>query len=99
MTSIWIDLQGRIGFVYGFICKLWTQAEAGQAEMLIAPITVVVSVVRKRLLYDSLNISEADKKNPATIITKLETFPKGLINETSERHVFNVRVQEDGEIY
>ena len=32
-----------------------------------------------------------------TIITKLETLAKGIINETLERHAFNMRNQQDGE--
>ena len=50
-----------------------------------------------RHIYDSFNLSEDDSKNSETIIQRLETFAKGIINETMERHSFNNRKQEDGE--
>ena len=50
-----------------------------------------------RHIYDSFNLNEDDSKNSETIIQRLETFAKGIINETIERHSFNNRKQEDGE--
>ena len=50
-----------------------------------------------RKIYESLNLTEEEKKNNKTIIEKLEIFAKGIINETIERHTFNQRNQEDGE--
>ena len=50
-----------------------------------------------RHIYDSFNLNEDDSKNSETIIQRLETFAKGIINETMERHSFNNRKQEDGE--
>ena len=52
-----------------------------------------------RRIYESLQLSDDDKKNSATIITKLEVFAKGTVNETMERHTFNSRVQQDGEMF
>lgn len=42
-------------------------------------------------------LSDEEKKDPAVIIDKLETFAKGIMNETMERHNFNSRVQDEGE--
>ena len=48
-------------------------------------------------IYESLNLTTEESENSATIMEALETFAKGIINETMERHVFNIRNQEDGE--
>ena len=52
-----------------------------------------------RNIYDTLNLSENDAKDVAKIIEALEGFAKGIVNETLERHIFNCRVQEDGEMF
>ena len=39
-----------------------------------------------RHIYDLFNLSKDDSKNSETIIQRLETFAKGIINETMERH-------------
>lgn len=43
------------------------------------------------------NLSEAESKASTTINAKLESFAKGTINETMERHILNLRNQEEGE--
>ena len=50
-----------------------------------------------RNIYDSLNLSEADSKKMNRVLEALETFARGVVNETMERHTFNNRTQEDGE--
>ena len=50
-----------------------------------------------RTIYESLNLKTEESENRATIMEALETFAKGIINETMERHIFNIRNQEDGE--
>ena len=50
-----------------------------------------------RNIYESFNLKAPDSENPATIITALENFAKGIVNETMERHLFNSRSQDDGE--
>ncbi len=35
-----------------------------------------------RNIYESLNLTDQEEKDPKTIIEKLEQFSKGLINET-----------------
>ena len=52
-----------------------------------------------RNIYESLNLSEMDKKDTAKIIVVLEKFAKGVVNETLERHLFNSRCQEEGELF
>ena len=52
---------------------------------------------KTRHVYNSFNLNEDHFKNPETINQRLETFAKGIINETMERHVFNNRKKEDGE--
>lgn len=41
--------------------------------------------------YETLSLFEYDKKDISRIITALQTFAKGVINETLERHIFNQR--------
>ena len=50
-----------------------------------------------RNIYEALSLSEGDGKDPEKIIEHLETFARGIINETLERHSFNCRKQEEGE--
>ena len=52
-----------------------------------------------RNIYESLNLTEQEEKDPKVILEKLEKFSKGLVNETLERHVFNLRQQEEGEAF
>ena len=52
-----------------------------------------------RNIYESLNLSETDAKDTEKIIDVLEKFAKGIVNETLERHLFNSRCQEEGELF
>ena len=52
-----------------------------------------------RSIYESLNLTEVQKKDPEMIITEMEKFAKGIINETLERHKFFTRNQEEGEVF
>ena len=56
-------------------------------------------ILERRHIYDSFNLNENDWKNPETIAYRFETFAKGIINETMERHSFNNKKQEDGETF
>ena len=46
-----------------------------------------------------MGLSENDANDVAKIIDALEGFAKRIVNETLERHVFNCRVQEEGEFF
>ena len=48
-------------------------------------------------IYDTLGLTDDEEKDVNIIINKLETFAKGTVNETMERHIFNSRDQQDGE--
>ena len=50
-----------------------------------------------RKIYDSLSLTEADRKDANKILEAMETFAKGIINETIERHNFNTRNQKEEE--
>ena len=50
-----------------------------------------------RKIYSSLGLTATEKEDPESIIPAIETFAKGIINETLERHLFNNRKQEEGE--
>ena len=50
-----------------------------------------------REVYESLTLTDEERKKEGIIITALAKFAKGVINETLERHTFNCREQEDGE--
>jgi len=52
-----------------------------------------------RNIYESLGLSDDEKKDTVTIIHKMKTFAKGIVNETLERHVFNTRNQQEGELF
>ena len=52
-----------------------------------------------RKIYNTLNLTPDEAKDDKVIITKLETFAKGTVNETLERHTFNSRTQEEGESF
>ena len=48
-------------------------------------------------IYETLGLTDDEEKDSEAIINKLETFAKGTVNETMERHTFNSRNQKDGE--
>ena len=50
-----------------------------------------------RKKYDTLNISENDHEEVNAIVNALESFAKGVINESLERYTLNKRVQETSE--
>ena len=52
-----------------------------------------------RKIYDTLGLTEEEQKDPKVIIEKLENFAKGTVNVTMERHTFNTRNQEEGELF
>ena len=52
-----------------------------------------------RNIYESLGLNDDEKKDTATIINKMKTFAKGIVNEKMERHVFNTRNQQEGELF
>ena len=52
-----------------------------------------------RNIYESLNLSETDAKDTEKIINVLEKFAEGIVNESLERHLFNSRCQEEGELF
>ena len=50
-----------------------------------------------RKIYSSLGLTTTQKEDPEEIIKEMEKFAKGIVNETLERHIFNIRNQEEGE--
>ena len=52
-----------------------------------------------RKIYESLQLTAAEQQVSATIIAKLKEFAKGTVNETLERHTFNSRFQQEGELF
>ena len=52
-----------------------------------------------RNISEAFNLSEADANSQNKILETLETFSRGIINETLERYTFNLRQQEDGESF
>ena len=48
-------------------------------------------------ICESIGLSNKDKKNPGKVLEAMESFSKGLIDETLERHAFNLRKQEEVE--
>ena len=52
-----------------------------------------------RKIYNSLSLTAEQKEDPEHIIKTLEKFAKGIINECLERHQFNGRQQEEGEVF
>ena len=52
---------------------------------------------QKQYMSTTLNLNEEYSKNPEKIIQKLETFAKGILHKTIERHFFNNKKQEDEE--
>ena len=77
---------------YVVVTKLAEESAGYQASMLRYSFTEDT-----RKIYNTLNLSEEEAKTSATIIAQLETFAKGTINETMERHILNSRKQEEGE--
>ena len=82
----WID--------YCIVTELEKKAPEYQSAMLRYTFTD-----ETRNIYESLNLSETDAKDTAKIIDALEKFAKGIVNETLERHLFNSRGQEEGELF
>ena len=39
-----------------------------------------------RTIYESLNLSTEDRKDPEKVMKAIEEFAKGILNETLERH-------------
>ena len=52
-----------------------------------------------RKIYNTLGLTAEESKDEKVIIQKLETFAKGTVNETLERHTFNSRNQEEDEAF
>ena len=79
---------------YAIITKLEEQSAAYQCSVLRYTFTEDT-----RKIYNTLELTDAEKQNKTTILEKLEAFAKGTVNETMERHTFNSRIQEDGETF
>lgn len=77
---------------YVVVTKLGNESASYQSAML----RYSFSEETQRI-YRTLEISEAESNNVGAILAKIETFAKGTINETMERHIFNSRNQEEGE--
>ena len=82
----WID--------YSIVTKLQDETPEYRCSMLRYTFTE-----ETRKIYNTLNLTADEAKDDKTIITKLETFAKGTVNETLERHTFNSRTQEEGESF
>ena len=52
-----------------------------------------------RRIYDTFALTEEQEKDPKVILDKLESFAKGTVNRTMERHIFYNRDQEEGELF
>ena len=79
---------------YFIVTELGKKAAAYQCAMLRYTFTD-----ETRNIYDTLGLSENDANDVTKIIDALEGFAKGIVNENLERHVFNCRVQEEGELF
>ena len=77
---------------YVLLSKLGTKEKPYQAAMLRYSF-----VDETRNIYESLKLSDEDIKDPDKIMTAMETFAKGIVNETLERHTFHTRHQQEGE--
>ena len=77
---------------YELLTDLKAKTEEYQSAMLRYTFTTDT-----RHVYESFNLNEEEAKNPEHIIEKLESFAKGIINETMERHSFHNRQQEEEE--
>ena len=77
---------------YVVVTKLSDEAAEYQSSMLRYTFTE-----ETRKIYNTLNLTDEEAKSCNAILTKLETFAKGTINETMERHIFNSRSQEEDE--
>ena len=86
MKAKWID--------YCIVTELEKKTPEYQSAMLRYTFTD-----ETRNIYESLNLSETDAKDIEKIIDVLEKFAKGIVNETLERHLFNSRWQEEGELF
>ena len=79
---------------YAVVTKLAAEEETYKCSMLRYSFTEDT-----RKIYESLQLTDAEKLNSATIIEKLKEFAKGTVNETLERHTFNSRYQQEGELF
>ena len=77
---------------YAVITKLADNDAAYQCSMLRYTFTEDT-----RKIYNTLELTDDEKKDVKKILEKLEAFAKGTVNETMERHTFNCRSQEEGE--
>ena len=77
---------------YSLLTKLSEQSKEYQCALLRYTFTD-----ETRNVYESFNLSTEDAKDPKKILEALETFSRGVVNETLERHLFNSRKQDDGE--
>ena len=76
---------------YVMLTELNTKSAAYQAAMLRYAFTD-----QTRQMYDSLQLSDDDARDPGKILEEIEKFAKGIINETLERHTFYSRNQHEG---
>ena len=79
---------------YSVITKLDEKDQAYQCSVLRYTFTE-----ETRKIYNTLELTDDEKKDKGKIIEKLEAFAKGTVNETMERHTFNSRNQEEGESF
>ena len=86
--TIW----GRKWSDYSLLTKLSEQPVEYQCALLRYTFTD-----ETRNIYESFNLSTEDAKNPNKILDALDTFSRGMVHETLERHLFNSRKQDDGE--
>ena len=77
---------------YSLLTKLSEQSTEYQCALLRYTFTD-----ETRNVYESFNLSTEDAKDPKKILEALESFSRGMVNETLERHLFNSRKQDDGE--
>eukprot|EP00794_Sanderia_malayensis_P002412 gene2412-2781_t len=77
---------------YSLLAKLSAQPKEYQCALLRYTFTD-----ETRNVYESLNLSTDNTNDPNKILDALDTFSRGVVNETLERHLFNSRKQDDGE--
>ena len=77
---------------YAVVTKLDAETPEYQCSMLRYTFTEDT-----RKIYNTFDLTADEQKDVNVIIQKLETFSKGTVNETMERHTFNQRKQDDGE--
>ena len=79
---------------YKVVTKLDDQAVEYQCSMLRYTFSE-----ETRKIYDTLGLTGDEEKDPKVILEKLESFAKGTVNVRMERHAFNTRNQEEGELF